>query len=52
MLWARLAYVARYAHVSPDEAARWDLFDLNDFAAAINEIVTEENKVPPSARKR
>lgn len=50
-LWDRLAYVARYGHVTPNESARWDLFDLNDFAKSLNEIVVSENKVSKTPRK-
>jgi hypothetical protein len=44
--WQRLAWVARYGHVSPSDAACWEATDLDAFATALDEILQQENKKP------
>lgn len=39
----RLAYVSRYANVTPAESRHYDSRWLSDFCDAIDEIVKEEN---------
>jgi len=42
--FGKLAFVARYGHVPPSEAATWEIWDLQDFAAALGEMIEAENK--------
>lgn len=44
--WDKLAFVARYGHVPPQQAASLDRHDLDDLCQALNEIIKEENKRP------